>query len=70
MWVVVKIRVPFGVPIKNTAPIIQGTRKGPFILTTTHVALEDLEFGLSGFWVLKLGGSVVFGLRVASLQRF
>ena len=66
MWVVVKIRVPFGVPIKNTAR----TRKGPFILTTTHVALEDLEFGLSGFWVLRLGGSVVFGLRVASLQRF
>ena len=39
MWVVVKIRVPFWVPIKSTAPIIQGTQKGTLILTTTHVCV-------------------------------
>ena len=37
MWVVVKIMVPFWVPLNIRCRIIIGTQKGTIILTTTHV---------------------------------
>ena len=37
MWVVVKIMVPFWVPIIIGHLIFRVPKKGPLILTTTHV---------------------------------
>ena len=37
MWVVVKIMVPFWVPIIIRHLLLSGTQKGTLILTTTHV---------------------------------
>ena len=47
MWVVVKIRVPFWVPIIIRHLLFRGTQKGAIILTTTHVGfLSMVPYGV------------------------
>ena len=38
-WVVVKIMVPFWVPLNIRCRIIIGTQKGTIILTTAHIGI-------------------------------
>ena len=40
IWVVLKIMVPFWIPIVMTAPNIQGTQKGTIILTIPHLCIK------------------------------
>ena len=53
MWLVVKIMVPFWVPIIIRPLIFRVPKKGTIILTTTHVVLEVPCF----FWPVVLARS-------------
>ena len=63
MWVVVKIMVPFWVPIIIRHLLFRVPKKGTIILTTTHVSCQGV------YWLRSVGGTVVgFGVGMRQMS--
>ena len=64
MWVVVKIRLPFGVLSIIRHLVIRGPKRGTVILTTTHVCLVLTE--VPGGWASHKSDAGLFSHTVSS----